>query len=409
MPEKLLAFFALLALFAITPAQGRDFYVWTQFAESGVEARAVVEDGLCPSASIEGRDAKMAVRAAASSGFPVTVCALKIPKGASAAAINGRPLALPRERIGRILLIGDTGCRLRALALQGCNALKTWPLRLVADLAAEAAPDLVIHVGDLIYRERACPQDMTACAGSPHGDNFETWKADWFEPAQALFEAAPIIFVRGNHEDCARNGLGWARFSSAFPFAESCAPQEPPFFVDLGELTLAVLDVTRAEDRAVDDAISSLLKAQFAALAATPGPLWIAMHKPVYGATRVKDGIVEGDNKTLVEAARGAMPQNVEAVLSGHLHVFQAMSYAQDFPAQIIAGTGGDMLDALAPQRIDGLAIGDRTVEKGVGVPNKFGYAMLERQGDGWLLQDFDAHGALLARCRLIGRKLSCD
>lgn len=410
MREKFLALLACLAFFALTPARGGDFYFWTQFTESGVEARAVVEEGLCPQASVDGRDAKMVVRASASAAFPVTVCALRIPKGAIAATVKGRPLALPRERIDRILLIGDTGCRLKALTLQGCNSLKAWPLRLVADLSAETAPDLVIHVGDLIYRERECPQDMKACAGSPHGDSFETWKADWFQPAQALLEAAPIVFVRGNHEDCARNGAGWTRFSSAFAFAESCSHQEPPFFLDLGGVTLAVLDVTQAEDRVADDATSLLFKGQFAGLASMRGPLWIAMHKPVYGATRVKDGIVEGENKTLVAAARDAMPQNVEALLSGHLHVFQAMSYAQDFPAQIIAGMGGDMLDALAPNRIDGLVIGDRTVENGFGVPNKFGYAMLERQGDGgWLLQDFDAHGAPLARCRLNGRKLSCD
>jgi hypothetical protein len=410
MRARLHALFSILALFAVAPAQCKDFYFWTQFAESGVEARAVVEDGLCPQASIDGRETKMTVRAAANDAFPVTVCALGIPKGAVAAALDGRPLALPRERIDRILLVGDTGCRLNALALQGCNALKTWPFRLVADLAAEAAPDLVIHVGDLIYRERACPPDAKACAGSPHGDNYETWKADWFEPAEALLEAAPIVFVRGNHEDCARNWRGWTRFASAFPFARSCAPVEPPFFVGLGGLTLAVLDVVQAEDRAVDDTLSPLLESQFAGLASRSGPLWIAMHKPVYGVTRVKDGVVEGDNKTLAAAVRGALPQNVEALLSGHLHVFEAMSYVQDFPAQIIAGTGGDLLDAFAPERVDGLRVGDKTIEKGVGAPNKFGYATLERQGDGlWLVQDYDAHGARLARCRLDGRKLSCD
>lgn len=323
-----------------------------------------------------------------------------------------RPLALPPQRIDRILLIGDTGCRLKAMALQGCNSLKTWPLRLVADLGAEARPDLIIHVGDLLYRERECPQGLKACAGSPFGDNWETWEADWFEPARALLEAAPFVFVRGNHEICERAGAGWSRFASAFALAadKSCNPQEPAFFVDLGQLTLAVLDVTRAEDRAVDEALEPLFKRQFAALAAAPGPLWIAMHKPPYAIVRVKDGIVEGDNKTLVEAARGAIAPNVEALLSGHLHVFQALSYVQDFPAQIVAGTGGDLLDGLAPQHaLDGLVVGDKTIARGVGVAGKFGYATFERQGSQWLLQDFDTHGQLLARCVLSGPKLACD
>ena len=412
MPRKVLVplLLALLAALASArPAAAKDFYFWTQATAAGLEARAVVEDGPCPSATIDGAEARMILRAPAGKAFPVTTCALEIPRTARSPTIAGRPVALPPARIDRILLFGDSGCRISALEVQGCNSLKSWPFRLIADLAAEQAPDLVIHVGDVIYRERACPSATRDCAGSPFGDNFETWKADFFEPAKALLEAAPIVFVRGNHEDCKRNGLGWTRFLSAFPFAEGCNPQEQPYSFDLGDLTLVVLDVTRAEDRIADESMTPLFREEFAALAGER-PVWIAMHKPVYAVARVKDGAVDGENMTLSAAVGGAMPKNVEAALSGHMHIFEALSYAQDFPAQIVAGMGGTLLDKLTPPTLDGLHVGDMSFARAIAVPRKFGYATLERQNDGgWLVQDFDAHGAPLARCVLSGRKLACD
>ncbi len=398
-------------LLGCAEARASDAYAWAQFTAQGLEARAITEKPACPKATIDGAEAAMLRRAEPDEAFPVLICALAVPKGAKEASIDGRPLALPPARIDKIALIGDTGCRLKAMILQGCNSLQSWPFRLTADDVAEIAPDLVLHVGDLVYRERACPPQNKACAGSPFGDNWETWKAELFEPAAALLAAAPLVFVRGNHEICGRAGRGWSRFMSAFPYDADapCKPQEPPFFVDLGALSLAVLDVTRAEDRAVDDALAPLLKQQFAGLASVDGPLWIAMHKPVYAFARVKDGVIEGDNKTLVEAARGVMPANAQALISGHMHTFQAMSYAEDFPAQIVAGNGGDVLDAFAPQQLEGLSIGGVKIDKGRGLTSVFGFSLLERSEGEWLLTAYDAHEKPLLRCHLRGRKVACD
>ncbi len=401
---------AALALLACAPARAAESYAWTQFTSSGLEARAATSDASCPKATLDGRETPMRVRATPNEAFPVLVCTLAIPKGAGAASVNGRPLALAPPRANRIALIGDTGCRLKAMILQGCNSIKSWPFRLDADVAAEMEPDLVVHVGDLVYRERPCPESSKGCAGSPYGDNWESWKADVFEPAQALLGAAPWVFVRGNHEICDRAGGGWGRLVSPLAFTEgACTPQEPPYAIDLGGLTLAVLDVTRAEDRAVDDAVAAALRRQFADLAKVEGPLWIAMHKPIYASVRIKDGVNEGDNKTLVAATRGAIGPNTQLLLSGHIHTFQAMSYDGDHPAQIVAGHGGVVLDAFAPQKLDGLAMGDAKVDHGVGLTNVFGFAMLDRREAEWQLTDFDTHGQPLARCHLRGRKFACD
>ncbi len=415
-PERRAALATFLAalvaglLLPIAPARANEFYAWTQFVADGLEARAITEQTECPKITIDGSVRPMALRAGPTDAFPVRVCAIAIPRGAKEAAIADRPLHFPTAPVDRLLLIGDTGCRLRALALQHCNVLADWPFRLVADKAAEARPDVVLHLGDLIYREQACPRSEKGCAGSPYGDNWETWKADFFDPARALLEAAPFVFVRGNHEDCNRNHEGWRRFVSAFPYdaQAACAPQEPPFRVDLGGVALAVLDVTRAEDRAVDWALAPFFKQQFAALAGDEGPLWMAMHKPIYGSIRVKDGVSIGDNKTLVEAARGALPPNVQAVLSGHLHLFEALRFKQDLPAQIVAGSGGDMLDTM-PQKLQGLTVGDATVESGRGAAGVYGFALMERGEKEWRLTKFDLHDKPLVRCALRARKLVCE
>ncbi len=412
---SLLGMARLCALVAIAnstacAANAAEIYAWTQYARDGLEARAATNETTCPKAEIDGREAAMIERARPNKDFPILVCSLAIPKGAVNASIAARPFALPPSSVNKIALIGDTGCRLNALSLQGCNSIKSWPFRLAADVAAEMEPDLVVHVGDLIYRERPCPRSTKGCAGSPHGDNWETWKADVFEPARALLGAAPWVFVRGNHEICDRSGSGWSRLVGPLPFTEgACASQEPPYTIDLGQLTLAVLDVTRAEDRAVDDGLAPMFKQQFADLAKVEGPLWIAMHKPLHASARVKDGVNEGDNKTLVAAARGVIPPNAQLLLSGHIHTFQAMSYVDDRPAQIVAGHGGVILDAFAPQNIDGLAMGEAKVDRGVGLTNVFGFAMLARRDGEWLLTDFDTHGQPLARCHLRGRKFDCD
>jgi hypothetical protein len=392
-------------------ARAAEIYAWTQFASEGLEARVVTSETACPRAAIDGGDAQMNIRAKPSGDFPALVCSLPIAKGAREASVNGRPLALPPPRVNKILLIGDTGCRLKAMVLQSCNFIKDWPFRLAADTAAEMAPDLVIHVGDLVYRERACPESNKGCAGSPFGDNWETWKADFFEPGRALLAAGPWVFIRGNHEDCERAGAGWGRLTSPLPFSEgaACSPQEPPYLVDLGGIALAALDVTRAEDRAVDDALAPVFRQQFASLAKTDAPLWIAMHKPLYASVRIKDGVNVGVNKTLAAATRDAVPANAQLLLSGHIHTFQAMSYSSDLPAQIVAGHGGTTLDRFTPEKLDGLAMDDARVEKGIGLTNRFGFATLERRDGEWLLTSFGIHGEQLARCHLHGKKLDCE
>src|SRR3569832_1022368 len=180
---------------------------WTQLQPGGgAEMRAIVPTSTCPNADIDGQSMPMAVRAPADANFPL-LCSMTLPKGAKQITAGGIVLKAPVADPQRILVLGDTGCRIKKDWAQDCSSSTAWPFQGLSKAAADMNPDLVLHLGDFLYRESECPTAIQpGCAGSPHGDNWPTWAADFFSPATPLLEVAPWIVNRGNHEDCSRQG-----------------------------------------------------------------------------------------------------------------------------------------------------------------------------------------------------------
>jgi len=421
-------FASLLVLAALFPAQAQTFR-WVQYAPGGLEARAAVppspdprlgdSPNPCPRLTIDGLAAPMQVRAAPGEKYPVTICAAPLPAGAKTALIDDLPLPLPKPRPNRILLIGDTGCRLKGAAVQECNSLSQWPFRLNSDVAAFEKPDLVIHVGDYHYRETACPLGNYGCSGAPFGDNWNVWRADFFAPAEALLNAAPWIFVRGNHEDCDRGGLGWARALSPEAFDETrgkhgCVTAEAPFPINIGGVTVLDMDVSSAvEEVEVPEQAAAFAK-QFALAKDVAGPVWVAMHRPAFAEDAPEKTQLRGDNRTLEAALRAGLSPQMTMILSGHHHTFEAMGYGADLPVQMVSGEGGDSLSPFAPHEVKGLNINGALVTEGMALPGQFGFAILERPADdatglNWTLTAYDTHAAVLGRCKIAGRRLDCQ
>ncbi|MGO9832785.1 MAG: metallophosphoesterase [Polyangiaceae bacterium] len=158
--------------------------------------------------------------------FPVSSCEYQLPAGTTSAVVAGQSLPVPKANPQRIVVIGDTGCRLQTdNGMQSCNDPNPegtdtpYPFAAIAAAAAAQNPDLVLHVGDYAYRDNECPAGLGYnCGGSPWGFGWDTWEADLFAPGAPLLAAAPWIMTRGNHEQCNRAGQGWYRFLDTQPF-----------------------------------------------------------------------------------------------------------------------------------------------------------------------------------------------
>jgi len=136
-----------------SPAPVLPVYAYVLLGPEGrAVARVLTAAAECPSLDVDGRGLPMSVRAAPAtlplrpgqlkaSAFPVRVCEAMMPPGAQRARIGDRALPLPKAVPQRIVVIGDTGCRLFAYeqAYQRCNDPAQWPFATVAASAVPAA------------------------------------------------------------------------------------------------------------------------------------------------------------------------------------------------------------------------------------------------------------------------------
>lgn len=465
----LLAVLCLLAGCATRPA-GEDatLHRWTQLGPDGrISLRSIVDGaGDCPTAIVDGARVPLQVRAGATASgaprpspdnpafrpeFAVTACEATLP-AARQARIGHDALPLPAADPRRIVIVGDTGCRIKVPAsgpadpIQDCASARDWPWPRLAAAAAATRPDLVIHLGDYHYREYC--DDPARCAAvraqrAAIGYGWAGWQADFLAPAQPLLAAAPWIVVRGNHENCDRGGEGWMRFLSPLPY-QQCANQAyrtasqsvlgnnltaDAYRIELGErLTLVVADNAAFADylplaRAADDL--AILQRTLRALTTAPTgrPLWLLIHKPLWYDLLP----AAAPPNALQSLACSGLPASLQFVFSGHEHAFATLNFAGSGgrPAQVIVGASGTQLEAFDPESplYEGATPGSREQSQPDGrlhdgiaassgiVLNRYSFLLLERATDGWDGTLIDADGRAISRCRLdgTGRQVDCS
>jgi hypothetical protein len=450
--------FVLAAAIAVlsgcaSPGRAPELSSMVVLGEDGAAVARVITSGqACPSIRLDQRDAAMTLRAPAQtiaqrltvsapedsqpSAFSLLTCEARIAPGTLQASVAGHRLALPRARYGRIVVIGDTGCRLKKTgAYQDCNLPAAYPFARIAALAAAWQPDLVVHVGDYHYRENACPAEQPGCAGSPWGYGWDAWNADFFTPGRPLLRAAPWIMARGNHESCARAGQGFWRFLDPRPLlaGRDCndaaddvlGDYSDPYAVPLGDgAQLIVLDSSNtthkglaAHDPRMEKFADTYRKME--ALSHQARNNIVVEHHPILGfGAQEKDGEVSlfyGD-KGLQDAFGvldpALMPKGVSAVLSGHVHLWEQVSFSSAHPTQFISGFSGTAEDvvplpATLPQ--GAMPAPGAQVEHISSWVDGFGYMTMERSGaDQWDVKVWDTNGVVRNRCTLVGRKSSC-
>jgi calcineurin-like phosphoesterase family protein len=383
--------------------------VWVAVGDgSQAMARIVVSRPQdCPAIQIDGAMYPMSLRQPMPQGLR-PACEFAIPIGAKKASVNGQALALPHANPSRVIAIGDTGCRIKGDELQACNDLAEWPFAQVATQAAGEKPDLVIHVGDYLYREDPCPADKQAmCGGTPAGDNWEAWNADFFTPAAKLLTAAPWAFSRGNHEDCERSWRGWFYYLDPRPWNGTCKVFSPPYLVSLGTFELVMLDSASVSANTLNKEQAALYAAQLATL--HPAHAWLADHHPFWGMrTDSAEGKPAPVSPTLAEAWQRASPSGIDLILSGHVHLFELFSYDHGRPTQLVAGDGGTNLAMALEGSMRGSAVHGVRVLAGES-QRQFGYSLLTRHGKTWDLMLKNLVRTVLVDCTIPPGRASCQ
>ena len=326
-----------------------------------------------------------------------TECEGVVPAGHAKASVGGTVLRLPVANPKRILVLGDTGCRMSGNLSpdgnnqQNCHDPAAFPLKYLAAFEATMRPDLIVHVGDYFYRDTDClTQGRETFSGcntptSPDyetwGDTFDSWNADFMLPARSLLAAAPWVMVRGNHESCGRGARGWYALLDPHPFnyANVTCPAnagsakvpdgadtpiysadfEPTYTIAVGELTFIVLDSSYARDQSIDANMARNYDIDLSAAVRFLGPDATAIfttHKPSFGlgassisnfGNSTEQSMVSGNSGYVNTVFRDGVPASIGLFLSGHIHQFEYMSFTNSvrYAPQLIVGNGGSLLD----------------------------------------------------------------
>ncbi len=385
---------AILHARNLTPA-------WVELAPDGVIlARLVIETGdSCPALTVDGAPLPMQRREPVPEGFQ-PACEAALPPNANRVKLGGQILRRPVDP-SSVVVFGDSGCRVSATELQACNDPVAWPLRRNAHRISRSRPDLIIHVGDYLYRESTCPDPKEGCAG-PHGDNWAAWKADFFEPAAEALAAAPWVFTRGNHENCQRSWRGWFYYLDPRPFTAQCGQKESltdAWIAQSGALRIGVLDSSRI---LATDTESARYVPQFVTQLERLSDHvdWITVHHPVSAYSPAANGPVSA-TKPLWAAWQRAKPAGIQLIVSGHTHLFEFLAFGDSHTSQLVAGTGGTKMEAfsLGPRFAGGELNGVPVT--GGGSRKQFGYTRLRRVRGRWSLELIDLNGAPAFSCVL--------
>ena len=381
--------------------------------------RVLTNETLCPRLTWAGQPHYMVERSGPEQKFSGRVCELSWPSGVSEVFLGGQKLPAPESFVQKIVVVGDTGCRQKgSFAQQDCKLDWKWPQ--VAQAAALEKPDLVIHVGDYLYRESPCTGQN--CQQSTYGDQQETWMEDFFNPAQPLLQQAPWVFVRGNHESCGRAGIGWFRYLESHQPNEQphcqkdMAPQSdmmPPYRVPLShQEQLLVMDTAEASNRnlaAQQDLIQAYSERfkQVQSMILPQSENWLVLHHPPLGyGYRPVLGYLEA-NSTLIHALEplqfpGLFPPYIGLTIAGHVHAFELNRFAGQVPVGFVAGFGGTKLEPPFPSEGIGQT---QPIEKvdllQTETDTQFGYGVIEWQGRHWRLMEKTATGKIVRQCVL--------
>lgn len=340
---------------AATPTTSASFdYAWVQVGPKGAASvRSINASGnvACPTVTVDGGSpVLMKGRGIPTTykGFSgqVTVCEHALASPVTSVSIDngGTMVSLPAPTGGsdHIVVVGDTGCRLKGHDDQWCKggSLRRgqWGFpKISSSAAAGSDPDLILHVGDYLYRE-STKADGTTCdpydaaRGWVHcGDNWPAWQDDFFTPAESggLLTDGPWLFVRGNHESCGRGWQGYFLFFYPGRPPASCVDVVDPYSVTLTGLDIYVADTSNESSSSALTSFTTI----FNDLAHATTASWLATHVPTRDLTPAYANSILGQRSQL------------KWLHVGHVHHFEHYAATSTRQAETVTGGSGTQLD----------------------------------------------------------------
>ncbi len=395
-------------------------YSWVELGPNGItHARTIIPSSqrACPSIEIDGSPQPMNTRGQAPPGFDeVQVCQYTIPAGATSASIGSQALSLPSANPQRIVVLGDTGCRIKGSDVQDCDDPQDWKFQQVAQDIAATEPDLIIHVGDYHYREGDGTQQLATCPNTKIGLCWASWEADFFAPARTLLPKAPWVFIRGNHEDCGtadsssdppRAWRGWFYFLEPRPLTgtpwdqATCPAYTDPYFIPAGSQNFLVMDTSEIPDDYASTPVQKTVDRyahEFTimdTLTQNQDRVWLTTHRPFWAVASWSSGgraqIGATDltlQAALAQSQDHGIPSSVDMLLAGHIHLFERLVFTDGRPPQLVFGGGGTELD---PAITDALLNANPSVMRSLGVAQKdfttfqdIDYGIIDSTSSGW-------------------------
>ncbi|WP_413586446.1 metallophosphoesterase [Bdellovibrio sp. HCB274] len=337
------------------------------------------------------------------------VCEATLPEGTTSVVVGERRIQIPASP-KRIVVFGDTGCRLKGDYYQDCNNPNEWPfLRIVKAIQQEQA-DLIVHVGDYHYRE-SC-KDPVKCAPFKDtlGYGYRPWEADFLYPAATLLQTTPFLFVRGNHEDCQRAHEGFSKLLT--PLGENSCPKfQDTRYTKFGSLLVVNFDNATMPDTGLDPKGSEMTmwrehyRKMIEQIKTRPETeVWVVLHRPIWGLSPNWNGpaaVLPVNLNMQLLAKEMPFPKKVKFVFAGHIHNTQVSTGKR--PVHVVVGEGGTALDHYD-------AATRKLIPAGFTVlPSTHGYMVLEQDAKNqWVGTVKDAEGKANYKCSLEQPQAPC-
>ena len=294
----------------------------------------------------------------------------------------------------------------------GLQRSPPWPFAEIAKHAARWRPDLIIHVGTTSIERIRVPRQR-GVRGEPLRRELGHPGGRPVHPPRPLLRAAPWVFVRGNHETCARGGEGWFRILYPLPMPPTCLDYTEPYKLSLGKVDLLVLDSAITNDFAEPPDQVAAFKAQFETLRElATDDSWLITHKPLYvfGHAGEQNGVEQLfiDQLVLQEASENDFPATIRLFIGGHVHLFENAALAPVVRLSWSSATVGLFWIRPSRRRYRGIEMAGMPVASGVNRA-QFGFVILQRHRHRWTATLRDVEGAPLFRCALRDDSLTCE